>query len=263
MTPSLQRRSDKIEKRAAIRLAAEWKDKTVTISGSKCGEINADLNDGRVYLHHRENPKSPLSTACITNTFIIRQYPEYPGTVAFEAVAPRRTTTQQRNSPRHPYYLTLDRYGDEAIQDITVGLAAVTPLLTEDLIPLIVQFAVAGTATDTTNFEGAGFNYQPMRATTAAVASTVERNVALPNKLQLFVLVECDPDEVTIAPRGAESDGSFGVKSLFGRYWRCQHWTSTVSQSPNFLEDETWEFACKKQRSRKRTKLRRKIRSRG
>lgn len=130
------------------------------------------------------------------------------------------------------YYLTNVMYGDEVRQRAADGLAGI-PSLPAEIIPDIVD-SVAGRATNSNNFEGAGFDYTPMRM------QKVKKGTP-PNKMQQFVLVE-----------SLEADGHparfpsicqrLGVKSLFGTYWRSQHWDQVVSQSSHMLGDETWRF---------------------
>mmetsp|Transcript_8188 Transcript_8188/g.9880 ORF Transcript_8188/g.9880 Transcript_8188/m.9880 type:complete len:245 (-) Transcript_8188:571-1305(-) len=129
-----------------------------------------------------------------------------PGAVAFRVAG-----TQQ--------YLTMMIYGDQLRQDTSNALACL-PSLLPDHIPAIVDYAV-DRPTPSENFEGAGFNYSPM---------TLQQGP--PNKLQLFTLEKRRND-----------CHSLGVKSLFGSYWRSQHWDKIVSQSPHLLGDETWWFA--------------------
>jgi hypothetical protein len=123
-------------------------------------------------------------------------------------------------------YLTNIMYGDRHRQQCAEALAAVPGLLPVH-IPEIVAFAI-GRPTGETNFEGPGFNYCPM---------TVQDGP--PTKLQLFVLESV---------RGANR---FGVKSLFGTYWRSQHWVKKISQSPHLLGDETWYFCVQDEPNRR------------
>ena len=114
-------------------------------------------------------------------------------------------------------------YGDRERQAVATEVASVPGILADN-IALIVDYVV-GSATDDDNFEGAGFNYNPM---------TVQRSIGVrPNKLQMFRL---ESAQTRTAGR------SLGVKSLFGTYWRSQHWNLTVSQSPHLLGDEKWRF---------------------
>ena len=143
--------------------------------------------------------------------FQIEAIPEIPGAVAFRVVGAEQL------------YLINIMYGDRERQALATALSA-TPEILVDAIPLIVDFAI-GRASDDDNFEGAGFNYSPMRAQRAS------RNG--PNKLQMFQL------ERAIQSHAGRS---LGIKSLFGTYWRSQHWSGTVSQSPHLLGDEMWNL---------------------
>jgi hypothetical protein len=122
-------------------------------------------------------------------------------------------------------YLTNILYGDthrQAAAEALLAAMIIPTLLVADTIPLIVDFSI-GRPTEETNFEGSGFNYSPMTA-----------QPGLPiTRLQLFHL------ERTEASR-ANQTSYFGVKSVFGTYWRSQHWNGTISQSPHCLSDETW-----------------------
>jgi hypothetical protein len=132
---------------------------------------------------------------------------ELPGAVAFRFVGSQK-------------YLTTNIYGDQHRQNAAEeGLASI-PSLPADLIANTVEYAV-GCPADTTNFEGAGYHYSPM---------TVQQGP--PTKLQLFELK---------VGQGHGGSG-FGVKSLFGAYWRSQHWRNTISQSPHLDRDETCFF---------------------
>jgi hypothetical protein len=119
-------------------------------------------------------------------------------------------------------YLTNILYGDELRQTLASTLAAI-PQLLADMIPSIVDYAI-GRPTDDTNFEGPGYHYSPM---TLREAGGGPRGG--PNKLQMF--------ELERVP------GGLGIKSVLGgTYWRSQHWNHTVSQAPDCLRDETWNF---------------------
>jgi hypothetical protein len=110
-------------------------------------------------------------------------------------------------------YLTNIMYGDEHRQAVANALASVPGILADN-IASIVDYTV-GRPTDEQNFEGAGFNYSAMTVLEGP-----------PNKLQMFQL-----------------ERGFGVRSLFGTYWRSQWWDRVVSQSPHLLGDETWRIS--------------------
>jgi hypothetical protein len=161
-----------------------------------------------------EDDDSPVKTGSDATTHIvIERAPTalgLPGTVAFRVAGSHK-------------YLTTIMYGDSHRQKAAESLAAFQSLLPEH-IPKIVDYAV-DRPTDETNFEGAGYNYSPM--------TTQE---GPPTKLQLFEL------------EGVPADRNrLGVKSLFGTYWRSQHWDNIVSQSPHLLGDETWYFSVQKE----------------
>mmetsp|Transcript_16857 Transcript_16857/g.25498 ORF Transcript_16857/g.25498 Transcript_16857/m.25498 type:complete len:186 (-) Transcript_16857:233-790(-) len=111
-------------------------------------------------------------------------------------------------------YLSLVLYGDE-MRNAAAEALSHTPVL-PDLIPNVVDYAVDHASADK-NFEGAGFNYQPMTAEDGP-----------PGLFQLFSL-----------ERAYEK---YGIKTRFGTYWRSQHWNKTVSQSPHCLGDERWNI---------------------
>lgn len=113
-------------------------------------------------------------------------------------------------------YLSVVIYGDEMRNAATQALSH-TPLLPVH-IPAVVDYAIDKASADK-NFEGAGFNYQPITAEDGP-----------PGLLQLFSL--------------ERFYGRYGIKSRFGTYWRSQHWNKTVSQSPHCLGDERWHIAA-------------------
>lgn len=124
------------------------------------------------------------------------------------------------NGQSSPLYLTINMYGDIVQRTISEAVANHTPLLPVH-VPLIVDFLV-DRPTGQENFEGAGFNYSPMTLAGPATPNC-------PSFLQVFQLVRQD-------------GGGYGIKSLFGTYWRSEHWNGTVSQSPHCLRDETWRL---------------------
>lgn len=180
----------------ATRLANIWAGRHVSIRGQVGGSICVD-EDGM---------KVKTATGGNASRFVIEQGP-LPNTVAFRVLGTQK-------------YLTNIMYGDKHRQHTAEVLAAV-PVLLPVHIPALVDYAI-GRPTDETNFEGPGFNYNPMNAQDGP-----------PTKLQLFEL-----ESVQDSARHS----LFGVKSLFGTYWRSQWWDHTVSQSPNLLGDETWSF---------------------
>jgi hypothetical protein len=183
-----------------IQLANSWADQKVTIRGVG-GWLSVDKKD----LSVRTKPQNAATT------IIIEAAPERlndPSGVVF-----RVDGTQM--------YLTNIIYGDTHRQAAAEALATI-PDLAADTIPLIVDFAI-GRPTQETNFEGSGFNYSPM---TAQPGHPITR-------LQLFHLERSEGSR-------RNQTSYFGLKSVFGTYWRSQHWNGTISQSPHCLGDETW-----------------------
>ena len=115
-------------------------------------------------------------------------------------------------------YLTLVMYRDEQRQLILESLAQSAKKLLPEHLPRIVDYVMAR-PTSEDNFEGAGFCYAPMTAQPGP-----------PNVLQKFIIEQVPRRRVNYC----------GIKSLYGTYWRSQHWDKTVSQSPHLLGDETW-----------------------
>mmetsp|Transcript_12519 Transcript_12519/g.20837 ORF Transcript_12519/g.20837 Transcript_12519/m.20837 type:complete len:272 (+) Transcript_12519:72-887(+) len=255
---------------SAIRLANIWAGRTVTISGVG-GTICIDEEDDRASTRtptnkNKEGPrivKTSSSRGIGGLQLLIERAPagasNPPGAVAFRVVSTtppnndNETTTttsgaaaagrDDHDDDKRMMYLTNIMYGDELRQSTAEHLASIPSLLAEH-IPLIVDFCV-GRPTEATNFEGAGFNYSPMTIQPAAGGGgssqhnddgnqAVAAVAAVPNKLQMFVLEE---------QQQQQQGGNFGVKSLFGTYWRSQHWHhNIVSQSPHCLGDEHWRF---------------------
>lgn len=114
-------------------------------------------------------------------------------------------------------FLTQNPYGDEARAQIARAMAAEDLPLPVEVLCLIIDLA-AQPGTLEGNFEGQGFDYTPMTAV-----------LGPPGMLQSFSL---EGDDL----------GTVGVSSPFGKYWRSQHWTNTVSQSSHWERDETWSF---------------------
>ena len=151
-------------------------------------------------------------------------------------------------------YLTQHLYDDEARNSLihvllTEECNSVSAILLPELIPPIVEYAV-DQGSDSTNFEGAGFCYQPM---TVEPPCTMTKK---PSLLQQFTLVEPTPEDSNsnIFRRDGdyfrEANGRYllrerrwGIRSRFGKYWRSQHWDNTVSQSSHLLGDEEWTLS--------------------
>jgi hypothetical protein len=123
-----------------------------------------------------------------------------------------------------PLYLTINMYGDEAQRAITEAVANSTPLLPVH-VPLIVDFLV-DRPTGPGDFEGPGFNYSPMTLSPAP-------KIGDPSFLQVFQLLRLNDYY------GLEF---YSIKTLFGTYWRSEHWNNTISQSPHVLRDERWRL---------------------
>jgi hypothetical protein len=195
---------------AAIRLAKTWAGQTVTIRGEG-GWLSVDNTEDSVRTNFAKNVATKISIEAAPDKF------GDPSAVVFRVVSDNDDGTQNTSNTR---YLTNIMYGDTHRQTAAQALAAI-PALVLDTIPLTVDFAV-GRPTEETNFEGPGFNYSSMTAQPGPVT-----------RLQLFRLERATT---------SRNDSSFGVKSLFGTYWRSQHWNGTISQSPHCLGDETWGF---------------------
>jgi hypothetical protein len=178
----------------------EWIDRRVAIVTSKGCVLAIHAQDAQ-----NQTP-SKVSTKHGTPTiFVLERAPLNDDAIAFRVEGSHK-------------YLTVVMYGDEERNRVADVLAS-HPTLLPELIPCVVNFT-AGTATKETNFEGAGFNYNPM---TAQVTNS-------PNNLQVFQL----------EPTGRTN--MFGVKTLFGTYWRHQHWKSQISQSDHCMGDEQFYF---------------------
>jgi hypothetical protein len=205
----------------ATRLANTWAGRRVTISGVGGAIFIGPPTKG-------EKKKGPRIVKTSHGTpgvqLMIEHAPaalKIPGTVAFRVVLPSTAGANDEHK-----YLTNIMYGDDLRQSTAETMAAI-PSLLADHIPLVIDFSI-GRPTGETDFEGAGFNYSPM---TIQRAGSHNGGIPCPNKLQVFVL-QCQG-----------GGGRFGVKSLFGTYWRSQHWDQIVSQSPHCLRDETWHIS--------------------
>lgn len=218
-----------IDSNQSIKLANEWAGRTVTISG-----VGGSICIDDCISSSKEKKDGPLivKTSCRGMHVMIELAPGAPGAVAFRVVA---TDGQAALVPggydddNQKMYLTNIMYGDELRQSTAENLSSI-PALLADNVPLIVDFGV-GRPTGETNFEGPGFSYCPMTIQPPGPVQPVG-TTAIPNKLQIFVL-----ETTTRGPN------HFGVRSLFGTYWRSQHWDKVVSQSPHCLGDETWYFS--------------------
>jgi hypothetical protein len=150
----------------------------------------------------------------------------YNGVVAFRLINDDNANGGNDNNKngQSPLYLTINMYGDTVRTTISEAVANDTPLLPVH-VPLIVDFLV-DRPSGQENFEGAGFNYSSMTLAEPGASSS-----SCPSFFQVFQLVRCD---------GATED--YGIKSLFGTYWRSEHWNGTISQSPHCFRDERWSF---------------------
>lgn len=187
----------------ATELAETWSGKTVTIRG--CGGMIRVTDEG--------TQNSAVSTVGGWDA-------DNPSQLLVERLSDDSVAFRVSGTD---LYLTNIMYGDKERQSMAETLVDCPDILT-DTIETIVEYAV-GQPTDTSNFEGAGFNYSPMMAQQGP-----------PNKLQTFQLEH-------VVGRGKNH---LGVRSMFGTYWRSQHWNSTVSQSPHLLGDESWYFQASK-----------------
>jgi len=194
-----------------------WAGRTVTISGV----------GGTIYIDTLEEYPTVVKTKHGKGILLaIERAPSslrLPEAVSFRVIGAMNSLNNHNTiADNDNMYLTNVMYSDKDRQSVTEALASI-PSLLSDLIPDIVDYCI-DRPTRETNFEGAGFNYSPM---------TIQRGMGVsgqPNKLQVFELTN------TVRPN------YFGVKSVFGTYWRSQHWNKTVSQSPHRLGDETWYF---------------------
>jgi len=202
-------------------LAVEWADRTVTVSGV----------GGTIYIDTLEEYPTIVKTK--HGKAILLAIERAPSSLGLPAAVSFRVVCAMNNCNNHNtitdndnVYLTNVLYSDIARQSTAEALASI-PSLLSDLIPDIVDYCV-DRPTNESNFEGAGFNYSPM---------IIQRGMGVssqPNKLQVFELTNTN-----------RSSNHLGVKSIFGTYWRSQHWNKTVSQSPHRLGDETWYFNAK------------------
>jgi len=217
----------------AIRLANFWIGRRVMISGvgGTICVVDADNDQQQTTTGQQEAvAKKKVKTKHGKGTLLLVERPPQtqeeqfssntstsaatipPGAVAFRVLGTQK-------------YLTMMIYDDQARQDTSSALASI-PSLLSDHIPGIVDYAI-DRPTEEGNFEGAGFNYSPMIIQDGP-----------PNKLQLFTLEFPSSSRYYRNPPNTR----LGVKSLFGCYWRSQHWDKIVSQSPHLLGDETWNF---------------------
>jgi hypothetical protein len=204
-----------------IRLAELWAGRSVTISGIGgtiwVDPITGDNDDKTRAVRTRFETDELVPNAGGGALLVLERAPielGLPGAVAFRVADTTTTPTC--------YYLTNILYGDDFRQTTAETLAAIPDLLV-DHISLIVDYSV-GRPTGESNFEGPGYNYSPMRA--------LPHYGGRPSKLQLFELQSVPGDR-----------NRLGVRSLFGTYWRSQHWDQVVSQSPRMDRDEIWYFS--------------------
>lgn len=145
--------------------------------------------------------------------FVVEAAPGPPGAVSFRCKG-------GAGSGNRELFLTMELYGEDMRNQVVETLLNNNnQCLLAEQVGLIVDFAV-GPATDETNFEGAGFNYQPMSVLP----------VEAPTLLQSFRLV-------------ARSNNCFGIQSsTSGTFWRHEWWNSVISQSPHCESDEQFRF---------------------
>ena len=172
------------------------------------GIINTDLRIPTVLIIEDAPAANALSTSLVSNN----------------DANPRRNTIyvafRVEGTSR---YLTLNPYGSGArAHTLDILSSCEMPMLLPDLYGNIVDYIV-GDATDVTSWEGNGFNYAPM---------TAEESTS-PTILQSFCIEGNDPYNV-------------GIKSIFGNYWRSQHWKEIISQSSHLMRDETWKLLIKR-----------------
>jgi hypothetical protein len=214
----------------AIQLAKSWAGRKVIIFGVG-GWLSVD--------HNKKNKKDPPSSSS-SSVRTKRSLPKHKATNIVIEAAPETFNDPSAVVFRvagTQMYLTNILYGDTHRQAAAEALLAAIPdnLVVADTIPLIVDFAI-GRPTEDTNFEGSGFNYSPMTVVQPAglrPSSSSSSSSSTNTRLQLFYL------ERTEASRRNQTS-YFGIKSVFGTYWRSQHWNGTISQSPHCLSDETW-----------------------
>lgn len=214
---------------SSIKLANEWNNRRIRISAVG-GTIQVHNETCDVTTSGYNFPESSDHTS----SFIIRASTEIPGAVAFQVSLPCQKKEEEKgmddgnndndDDSSCRYYLTVPLYGDKPRKDAANELALV-PNLQADIIPLIVDYAIEPTKK---SFEGIGFNYSSMYV--------LRNKTNTPTKFQLFTL-ESVPTCNRFSPHVR-----FGIRSLFGTYWRSQHWVGRVSQSPHLLDDETWRF---------------------
>lgn len=152
----------------------------------------------------------PRGSTTNNSLFLIEKAPNKPnGWITFSLV-------QQENK-----YLTVNMYGDQIKATVLDTLSRNVPNLLPEHIIDIVDYVVDAPTNDD-NFEGRGFNYQPM---------TIQDGP--PNLQQIFQLKW---------NKNIPQQYRMGVKTSFGTFWRSPDWEHTVSQSPHLLGDETFYF---------------------
>ena len=179
---------------------------TYRIKGYVGGYVRAFASTGCVSTDGSFVPGNHLAN----EFFVIEQSP-----VANDAGNPMVTFRLQGTTQ---FYLTQNPFGDAAQAQLLETLIDLQwdKALPPEVLRQIVQYAVATGSSDS-NFEGAGFDYTPMKAVEGP-----------PGLLQSFNL-----------------EGNIhrmAIRSPFGKYWRSQYWNNTVSQSSHWLRDETWTF---------------------
>lgn len=224
---------------ASAAAASRWSGKTVEISG-RGGVVCMILEPKR---SPQGNEKEEVSYQVQTRRYGQKLVVErvFGPWIAFRVKGTHR-------------YLTQHLYDEEARNSLTKVLLtecnSVYSILLPELIPPIVEYAI-DQGSDSTNFEGAGFCYQPMTVEPPCIMTKK------PSLLQQFTLVEPTPQEDTNTnffrrdgDYFREANGRYllrerrwGIRSRFGKYWRSQHWDSTVSQSSHLLGDEEWTLS--------------------
>lgn len=128
-------------------------------------------------------------------------------------------------------YLTHVMYNDKARNDMMDSLLSILPMMIpEEVASHILDFAIDCPSNES-SFEGSGYNYHPMTALWRGRSDQDGDNGlnGETNLLQCFHLESL--------PNRNRSNG-YGVKSVFGTYWRDQWWSNTISQSPICAGDE-------------------------
>lgn len=122
-------------------------------------------------------------------------------------------------------FLTLNPYGEGAQADTLALLSSCEFPIPPELLPNVVNYLVEPLAG--ASFEGAGFNYAAMTAEEGS-----GNDGRTPGLLQSFRVFGTDLSNVHF-------------ESVFGKYWRSQHWDHTISQADHTHRDETWTLTEK------------------